>query len=109
LNEGIGAGITIFAGRFGSGKTEVALNYALALAQDRSVPEEVLPAGAQEQIDVHRRRASNEIVLVDLDIVTPYFRSREMAKSMVERGKSHLTALVGQHLDTRPLHPGSWG
>jgi hypothetical protein len=48
--------VTIFIGRFGSGKTEIAINYALRLA-----------------------RAGLSPFLVDLDLVTPYFRSREAA------------------------------
>jgi hypothetical protein len=51
--------ITVFAGRFGSGKTEVALNYAVDLARQGGSP-----------------------LLIDLDIVTPYFRTREKAEEM---------------------------
>jgi hypothetical protein len=55
--------ITIFAGRFGTGKTEVAINYALALAAlDRPVR------------------------LSDMDVVTPYFRSRDMKERLAEKG-----------------------
>jgi hypothetical protein len=62
--------ITIFAGRFGSGKTEAALNYAIALSSSTA-------AG---------------VILVDLDIVTPYFRSRDL---MAHPPHSHLS---GEHL-----------
>ena len=55
--------IRIFAGPFGTGKTEVAINYALALAS--------------------RNQA---VTLTDLDVVTPYFRSREMAERLEESG-----------------------
>lgn len=48
--------VTLFLGNYGSGKTEVAVNYALDLAS-RSVPD--------------------SIALADLDLVNPYFRSRE--------------------------------
>ena len=51
------ARIAAFTGRFGSGKTEVSINYACGLAA----------AGA-------------DVALVDLDIVTPYFRSRDVAE-----------------------------
>ena len=47
--------IRIFAGPFGTGKTEVAINYALTLA-----------------------RLDQAVTLTDLDVVAPYFRSREM-------------------------------
>lgn len=70
------ARITIFTGRFGSGKTEMALNYAVALGN-----------GALPWPKIGKERAGNtrgplHIALIDLDIVTPYFRSREMALNM---------------------------
>jgi len=49
--------ITIFAGGFGSGKSETALNYALKLV-----------------------RSCEQVVLADLDMVNPYFCSRELEK-----------------------------
>jgi len=57
------AAITAIVGNFGSGKTETALNYALALA-----------------------RAGERVKLVDLDIINPYFRSREAREFAAERG-----------------------
>ncbi len=88
------AGNSIFAGRFGSGKTEVAINFALSLArQARASPE----AGDRARLDV---------VLVDLDIVTPYFRSRETADAMRTRGVEVIApSIVGQHLDTPAITP----
>ena len=55
--------ITVFTGRFGTGKTEIAINYALALA----APEK-------------------SVRLTDMDVVTPYFRSRDMAERLEQRG-----------------------
>lgn len=46
--------VTIFTGGYGSGKTEIAVNYALKLAD-----------------------TGKKVAIVDLDIVNPYFRSRE--------------------------------
>jgi MinD-like ATPase involved in chromosome partitioning or flagellar assembly len=46
--------IRIITGHYGSGKTEFAINYSLKLAQE-----------------------SQKTALIDLDIVNPYFRSRE--------------------------------
>jgi hypothetical protein len=55
-NEASCPGILIFAGRFGSGKTEVAINYALALA-----------GGCGQS----PRSTIQCPILIDLDIVTP--------------------------------------
>lgn len=52
----------IFVGNYGSGKTEISLNTALALAKSRKT------------------------TLVDMDIVNPYFRSAESEKLLAEHG-----------------------
>lgn len=85
------APITIFAGRFGSGKTEAALNFALLLARDK---------------ESDRAAASQGVTLIDLDIVTPYFRSREMAQALEQQGvKIVAPSAVSQHLDTPGITP----
>jgi hypothetical protein len=84
----------LFTGRFGSGKTEVAINYALALAK---------PEG-----DGKRGRAATGVILIDLDIVTPYFRSREMStgRAMEERGVQVVAPnAIGQYLDIPAITP----
>jgi hypothetical protein len=91
------SGITIFTGRFGSGKSETALNYALLLAQ-----------GSQKEFprlgpDTTRLL---KVILIDLDIVTPYFRSRETADAMKDEGVEVVApSIVGQHLDTPAITP----
>ncbi len=78
----------MFSGRFGSGKTEVAINFALAWAAQSAGPASPPPA------------------LIDLDIVTPYFRSREMAEPMCARGVEVITpAPLARHLDTPGITP----
>lgn len=59
----MGKRINIFTGDYGSGKTEVSINYALELAEE-----------------------NNEVKVVDLDIVNPYFRSREVKKDLAKQG-----------------------
>lgn len=62
------ARIEIYTGHFGSGKTEVVINRALAYA------------------------AQGEVVhVVDLDIVKPYFRSREARQFLIEGGINLIT------------------
>lgn len=55
--------LRIFTGHFGSGKTEIAINYAVKLAGDKK-----------------------DTCLVDLDIVNPYFSVREIRKQMESLG-----------------------
>lgn len=55
--------LTVVVGHFGSGKTEVALNLALALA-----------------------KRGHRFALADLDVVDPYFRSRECKKFLEDHG-----------------------
>ncbi|MBQ7245516.1 MAG: hypothetical protein IJS33_01170 [Firmicutes bacterium] len=52
-----GSRITAIAGHYGSGKSEVSINYALYIAE--------------------KLGSDTDITLFDLDIVNPYFRSRE--------------------------------
>jgi len=67
--------ILIFAGAYGSGKTEVAVNYALSLTNDS---------------------ANQPLSIIDLDIVNPYFRSREARVEMESRGIKVIMPL-GEH------------
>ena len=55
--------VTIFAGHYGSGKTNIALNYARALA-----------------------RAGLRTCIADLDIVNPYFRTKDSAAALAADG-----------------------
>lgn len=90
--------LSIFAGRFGSGKTEVALNYAQSLVQSRKSCTRKAPELGTSSV--------NMVILIDLDIVTPYFRSRETADRMVARGVEVVApSVVGQHLDVPAITP----
>lgn len=64
--------LTIFVGDYGSGKTEVSLNFVLALR------------GYKERVKI-----------ADLDIVNPYFRSRE-ASEILKRADIELIAPAGE-------------
>ena len=55
--------ITVFAGHYGSGKTNLAVNYALRL-----------------------REEGGEVSVCDLDIVNPYFRTKDSEKMLAELG-----------------------
>ncbi len=92
------AGTAIFTGRFGSGKSEAAINYALYLARK-------MPKGT-ESLHSTKRHLAASVILVDLDIVTPYFRSRETADRLLDLGvKVIAPSVIGQHLDTPAITP----
>jgi hypothetical protein len=66
--------LKIVTGCFGSGKTEFALNYVLSLAENASAT-----------------------AIVDLDIINPYFRSREMAEIL---NQSNIKVIASSILTT---------
>lgn len=77
------ARISLFCGRFGSGKTEISLNYAWLLAERALSP-----------------------LLVDLDVVTPYFRTRDESEAASQCGIEVITPFdVGHHIDVPALSP----
>jgi hypothetical protein len=108
-----GAALILFAGRFGSGKTEAAINYALALAQ--SPQSRLRDARVARQRQFQRAGASlfgaqhspsKRAILIDLDIVTPYFRSREVTERIRKEGVDVIApSTIGQHLDTPAITP----
>ena len=55
--------LTLFAGHYGSGKTNIAVNYAMLLAEE-----------------------GKKVCIADLDIVNPYFRTKDSEKELTERG-----------------------
>ena len=55
--------LTLFAGHYGSGKTNIAVNYALHLAKE-----------------------GKKVCIADLDIVNPYFRTADSADVLKEAG-----------------------
>lgn len=55
--------LTLFAGHYGSGKTNIAVNYAVHLAQE-----------------------GKKVCIADLDIVNPYFRTKDSAKRLQSAG-----------------------
>ena len=60
--------LTLFAGHYGSGKTNIAVNYALRLASE-----------------------GKKVCIADLDIVNPYFRTKDSAE-VLEAAGIHLVS-----------------
>ena len=55
--------VTLFAGHYGSGKTNIAVNYALFL-----------------------REQGKDVVIADMDIVNPYFRTKDSTDVLESAG-----------------------
>ncbi len=55
--------VTLFAGHYGSGKTNIAVNYALKL-----------------------RESHERVLIADLDIVNPYFRTKDSLEELTKAG-----------------------
>ncbi len=56
--------ISVFTGHYGSGKTEVSVNYAIWL----------------------KETTKKDVVLIDMDIVNPFFRSSDVAETLSAHG-----------------------
>jgi len=63
LSDIVLRGVVVIAGNYGSGKTETAVNLAL-----------------------NRKRFGLDVCIADLDLVNPYFRTRETRKTLRESG-----------------------
>lgn len=73
--------LTLFAGHYGSGKTNIAVNYAIHL-KDMGYP----------------------VVIADLDIVNPYFRTKDSETELKEKGIELLCSpYAGSNLDIPSL------
>ncbi len=73
--------ITLFAGHYGSGKTNIAVNYALQL-----------------------RKEGKEVTIADLDIVNPYFRTKDSEQELNAAGiKLISSAFASSNVDLPAL------
>ena len=66
--------LTLFAGHYGSGKTNIAVNYAMQLADE-----------------------GKKVCIADLDIVNPYFRTKDSESELKEKG---ITLISPQYANT---------
>jgi len=78
--------IRVIIGHYGSGKTEFSVNYAMALAA----------------------QTDRQVAIADLDVVNPYFRSRERHEIMEEAGVKVLSSIMGNEIsfDLPSMDPG---
>ena len=69
--------LTLFAGHYGSGKTNIAVNYAMML-----------------------KKKGFDVMVADLDIVNPYFRTKDSEKELEEMGIELISSrFANTHLD----------
>ena len=72
--------VTVFAGHYGSGKTNIAVNYALALAEH------------------------GKVNIADIDIVNPYFRTKDAAEALDKMGVRLISSsYANSNVDTPAL------
>lgn len=75
--------ITVFAGHYGSGKTNIAINYALMLS-----------------------KSEEKVSIADLDIVNPYFRTKDSEKDISNAGIRLISSeFANTNVDTPALPP----
>lgn len=73
--------ITIFAGHYGSGKTNIAVNYAVLL-----------------------KTTDEKVAIADLDIVNPYFRTKDSEEVLKEKGIRLISSeYAGSNVDVPAL------
>ena len=73
--------VTLFAGHYGSGKTNVAVNYALML-----------------------KNKGLDVAIADLDIVNPYFRTKDSAAELEKNGIKLISSeFAGSNVDLPAL------
>ncbi len=73
--------LTVFAGHYGSGKTNIAVNYAIMLSE-----------------------SDKNVSIADLDIVNPYFRTKDAAKVLAEHGVKLISSkYANSNVDTPAL------
>ena len=78
--------LTLFAGHYGSGKTNIAVNYALHLA-----------------------REGKKVCIADLDIVNPYFRTKDSARELEAAGVTLISPqYANTNVDLPALPPESY-
>lgn len=79
--------ITVFSGHYGSGKTNIAVNYALWL-----------------------KEAGGEVSIADLDIVNPYFRTKDSMAVLEEKGVKLISSeFANSNVDVPALPAETYG
>lgn len=78
--------LTLFAGHYGSGKTNIAVSYALRLAEE-----------------------GKKVCIGDLDIVNPYFRTKDSDRELTEAGIDLISPqYANSNVDLPALPPESY-
>lgn len=78
--------VTLFAGHYGSGKTSVAVNFALML-----------------------KRYERDVAIADLDIVNPYFRTKDSLDVLTSAGIRLISSeYAGSNVDIPALPPEAY-
>ena len=101
MNQFAQSRVTVFVGAFGSGKTELALNFAIRLAHAAGDT----PGGAGYDAGGSAPR----VRLADIDILKPMFRSRELAARLAVEGVRVVSSAPEEAADVPALSPRYMG
>ena len=74
--------LTLFAGHYGSGKTNIAVNYAISMAHE-----------------------GKQVCIADLDIVNPYFRTKDSARLLAQAGVTLISPQLANSTVDLPALP----
>lgn len=78
--------VSIFAGHYGSGKTNIAVNFAYQL-----------------------KKTGNDVEIADLDIVNPYFRTKDASQFLSDNNIRLISSVMaGSNVDTPALPPEAY-
>jgi len=97
MNQFAQSRVTVFVGAFGSGKTELALNFAIRLAG--------ASGGGHDTED-----RATRVRLADIDILKPMFRSRELGAQLAVKGVRVVSGAPEYEMaDVPALSPAIYG
>lgn len=83
--------IRIIVGHYGSGKTEFSVNYAIKLAKEI---DEINRKAKGDSADLPEKNTLRRVAIADIDVVNPYFRSREKKDMLKEFGIESFSSIL---------------
>lgn len=89
---------TIVTGHYGSGKTEFCVNLAMAKASRHPVLDAESPKLLHVSEGVPDQAPDDVVGIADLDVINPFFRSRELEEKLKPLGIDIMGSALGNHI-----------